>query len=72
MIRRLEVEADAVSNFVQKQANKPWMWLAMDAKSRQVIAFHVGDHSRKSARRLWALFREVGQRQNHARDILLA
>ena len=26
----------------------------MDTKSRQIIAFHVGDRSRKSARRLWA------------------
>ena len=28
--------------------------MAMDARSHQVIAFHVGDHSRKSAKRLWA------------------
>jgi insertion element IS1 protein InsB len=27
---------------------------AMDAKTRQVMAFHVGDRSRKSAKRLWA------------------
>lgn len=26
----------------------------MDAKTRQVIAFHVGDHSRESAKELWA------------------
>jgi insertion element IS1 protein InsB len=29
-------------------------WLAMDTKTRQVIAFHVGDRSRKSAKQLWA------------------
>ena len=27
--------------------------MAMDAITRQVIAFHVGDRSRKSAKRLW-------------------
>src|SRR5262249_3419308 len=54
MIQRLEVEADEMSSFVQKKANKQWIWLAMDTKSRQVIAFHVGDRSRKSARRLLA------------------
>jgi insertion element IS1 protein InsB len=54
MIRRLEVEADDMSSFVQKQANEPWIWIAMDAKSRQVIAFHVGNRSRRSAKRLWA------------------
>jgi IS1 family transposase len=54
MIQRLEVEADEMSSFVQKKANKVWIWLAMDAKTRQVIAFHVGDRSRNSAKRLWA------------------
>jgi insertion element IS1 protein InsB len=54
LIRRLEVEADEMSSFVQKKANKQWIWMAMDAKTRQVIAFHVGDRSRRSAKRLWA------------------
>jgi insertion element IS1 protein InsB len=54
MIRRLEVEADDMSSVVQKKANQPWIWIAMDATSRQVIAFHVGDRRRRSAKRLWA------------------
>jgi insertion element IS1 protein InsB len=53
MIQRLEVEADEMASFVQKKANKQWIWIAMDAKTRQVIAFHVGDRSRRSAMRLW-------------------
>jgi insertion element IS1 protein InsB len=54
MIQRLEAEADEVASFVKKKANKQWIWIAMDAKSRQVIAFRVGDRSRRSAKRLWA------------------
>jgi insertion element IS1 protein InsB len=54
LLRRLEVEADEMASFVQKKAHKPWIWIAMDAKTRQVMAFHVGDRSRKSAKRLWA------------------
>jgi insertion element IS1 protein InsB len=54
MIQRLEVEADEMASYVQKKANKQWIWIAMDAKTRQVIAFHVGDRSRKSAKCLWA------------------
>jgi insertion element IS1 protein InsB len=54
VIQRLEVEADEMQSFVKKKENKPWMWIAMDAKTRQVIAFHVGDRSRRSAKRLWA------------------
>ena len=54
MIRRLEVEADEMSSFVQKKANKQWIWIAMDATTRQIIAFHVGDRSHTSAEHLWA------------------
>jgi insertion element IS1 protein InsB len=59
MIQRLEVEADEMSSFVKKKANKQWIWIAMDAKSRQVIAFRVGDRSRRSAKRLWAKIPEA-------------
>ncbi len=38
MLRRLEVEADEMASFVQKKAHKQWIWIAMDAKSRQGIA----------------------------------
>jgi insertion element IS1 protein InsB len=55
MIQRLEVEADAMASFVQNKANKQWIWLAMDAKTRQIIAFYVGDRSRKSFKKLWAM-----------------
>ena len=54
MIQRLEVEADEMSSFVKQKANRQWIWLAMDAKTRQVMAFHIGDRSRTSAKQLWA------------------
>jgi insertion element IS1 protein InsB len=53
-VRRLEAAADEMCSVVGKRANKPWIWLAMDAKTRQVIACHVGDRSRHSAEQLWA------------------
>jgi insertion element IS1 protein InsB len=59
MIQRLDVEADEMSSFVQKKVNKRWIWIAMDARTRQVIALHVGDRSRKSARRLWAMIPHI-------------
>jgi insertion element IS1 protein InsB len=55
MIQRLEVEADDMASFVQKKANKQWIWLAMDAKTHQIIAFHVRDRSRQSFKKLWAM-----------------
>jgi len=35
----------------------------MDARSRQVIAFHVGDRSRRSATRLWAKIPQMYRQQ---------
>jgi IS1 family transposase len=54
LIQRLEVEADAMASYVQKKANKQWVWIAMEAKTRQIIAFDVGDRSHTSAEHLWA------------------
>jgi insertion element IS1 protein InsB len=54
VIRQLEAEADEMWSSVGKRANQQWIWIAMDARTRQVIAFHAGDHSRDSAKQLWA------------------
>jgi insertion element IS1 protein InsB len=54
VMRRLEAEADEMWSFVQQKANRQWIWIAMDVQTRQVIAFHVGDRSRDSAKELWA------------------
>jgi insertion element IS1 protein InsB len=54
LIQRLEVEADELASFVQKKAHKQWVWIALDAKTRQVIVFHVDDRSHTSAEHLWA------------------
>ena len=50
LIQRLEVEADALASFVQKKVHKQWVWIAMVAKTRQIIAFHVGDRSHTSGK----------------------
>ena len=54
VMSRLEAEADEMWSFVQKKANKQWIWIAMDATTRQIIAFHVGDRSGESGKALWA------------------
>ena len=48
-----QAQADEMWSFVGSKENKQWIWIAMDAKSRQIIAFHVGDRSRESAKKLW-------------------
>ena len=59
----LEAEADEMWSFVGKKANKQWIGIAMDAKTHQVIAFHVGDRSRESGAQLWAKVPEVYRQQ---------
>ena len=54
VMSRLEAEADERWGFVQKKANQPWMWIAMDAKTRQIMAFHVGERRGESGKALWA------------------
>ena len=52
LMQRLEVEADELLSFVKNKQNKPWLWLAMDIKTKQVLAFYVGDRRKHSARKL--------------------
>jgi insertion element IS1 protein InsB len=54
IMRRVEAEAEEMCSFVKHRANTPWLWRAMDRSSRQIMAFHVGDRRRDSAKRLWA------------------
>ena len=38
---------------VDDKGNKQWVWLAIDAKTPEVIGCHIGDRSLKSAQALW-------------------
>jgi hypothetical protein len=55
IIWSIDSEVDEMWSFVGSKENKQWIWIAMDAKSRQIIAFYVGDRSRESAKKLWEL-----------------
>jgi insertion element IS1 protein InsB len=63
IMRRVEAETDEMCGFVKHKANKQWLWRAMDRSSCQIIAFHVGDRSRDSAKQLWANRSAVYQEQ---------
>jgi insertion element IS1 protein InsB len=63
LLSRLEAEADEMWSFVQKKANKQWIWIAMDATTRQIMAFHVGDRSRPSGTALWANIPMISREQ---------
>jgi insertion element IS1 protein InsB len=47
------LELDELWSFVLKKANQAWIWIALCRKSRQVVAYALGDRSEKTCRRLW-------------------
>lgn len=54
---KLIVEMDEMWSFFSKdfskKSNKAWIWLALDAETREVVGAYVGNRSAQSARRLW-------------------
>lgn len=53
IIQTLESEVDELWSFVGSKDNPQWVWIAMEVSTRQIIAFHVGDKSQESAKKLW-------------------
>ena len=47
------LELDELWSFVLKKMNQAWIWIALCRKTRQVVAYAVGDRSAKTCRRLW-------------------
>jgi len=47
------LECDETWSFVLKKVNKRWLWTAMCRRTRQIIAFVIGDRSETICRRLW-------------------
>ena len=52
-VGKCTVQMDELWSFVGNKGNKQWVWLAMDAKTREVIGCHIRDRSKNSAQALW-------------------
>ena len=48
------LELDEAWSFVRKKTNKKWLWTAMCRRTRQIVAFVIGDHSARTCARLWS------------------
>lgn len=44
---------DELWSFVDHQGNKQWVWLALDAETREIVGVHIGNRSAASAGALW-------------------
>jgi IS1 family transposase len=49
----LTIQLDELWSFVGSKDNKQWVWLALDADSREIVGVKVGASSRQSAKQLW-------------------
>ena len=47
------LELDELWSFVLKKANKRWIWIALCRRTRQIVAYFIGDRSEASCRKLW-------------------
>ena len=47
------MQIDELWSFVQKKANKHWIWLVVCRRTRQVIAAALGARDEPTCRRLW-------------------
>ena len=53
------LELDELWSFVLRKANKRWVWLALCRRTRQVVAYVIGDRSEATCRQLWTRIPEA-------------
>lgn len=49
----LTVEMDELWFFVNEKDNEQWVWLAVDAATREMVGVQIGDPGAESAKALW-------------------
>ena len=47
------LELDEAWSFVGKKQEKRWLWTALCRRTRQIVAFVIGDHSEDTCHQLW-------------------
>jgi hypothetical protein len=47
------LELDELWSFVFEKQRKRWIWLALCRRTRQVVAYAIGDRGEKTCRKLW-------------------
>lgn len=47
------LELDEMWCFVRHKGQKRWLWIVLNRRTRQVVAFVIGDRSAKTCQKLW-------------------
>jgi insertion element IS1 protein InsB len=48
------LELDEMWSFVYRRSNKRWIWVALCRRTRQVVAYAIGNRGQASCRLLWS------------------
>ncbi len=56
------LESDELWSFVLKKAHKKWIWIAHSRRTRQVVAYAIGDRSQATCEKLWEAIPEAFRR----------
>ncbi len=51
--RRLTIQSDELWSFVENKSNKQWVWLVLDADTREIVGVYVGARDEAAAHQLW-------------------
>ena len=47
------LELDELWSFVLRKDQQRWLWVALCRRTRQIVAYYIGDRSQASCRKLW-------------------
>lgn len=50
---RLTIRCDELWSFVDNKGNKQWVWLALDADTREIVGVYIGARDEAAAQKLW-------------------
>lgn len=50
---RLTIQCDELWSFVDNKNNKQWVWLALDANTREIVGLYIGARDENAAKKLW-------------------
>ncbi len=53
------MQCDELGSFVANKGNKQWVWLALDADTREMVGVYIGARDEAAAVQLWALLPPV-------------
>ena len=50
---KITIQCDEMWSFVMNKDNKPWIWLAIDIETGEVVGAFIGSRDKKGAQGLW-------------------